>query len=835
MDASRSTSRNLPWSARPAVPAAALFILGIISHPVMPDWPVVWLAAMALLAVGATARLWRDGVRCTCLALAIAMAGLAAAERAAFHYPANHISQFLADEPRLAWVEMRIADAPRLVAEERGRPVPPKQLFSGEACRILTPGGWAGVCGAIHVTVSQPNEALSAGQIISVVGMISRPAPAMNPGEFDRSQYDRRQRLLATMHVLHPYNIRIIGSGMSSLETGIRSVARGLLANGFDPGRQLDRALLQALVFGEREPILRGVEEQFQRSGTAHVLASNGARTAMLAAFLYLACRLLRVGPRKTVLIVAGAVGVYGLAAVPSPQAVRPALLCIAVGVGLAGRRTADSVQLLALAALTILVFNPLDVYSAGFQLSFVTVLGMIVLTRPALELLEKLEDPDQRVLASFGRQSAMQSLRQSLLRVLARALAGAIIAWLVSWPLVAYHFEQVNPWTVPASLALSPLAFASLAAGILKVLLTAAVPPMAHAWAVIASLPAGLLRRAVGLAARLPASDVPLSQPPLWAEWTYYLLLAMLPLARWFKPRFRWCLRLGPVGACALVLLSPGLFGFARQSGSQGGVRITLLSVGAGQCAVVEPPDGRVFLIDDGSSTIADVMREVLGPFLRHEGRGHIDRIFLSHGDYDHISATEAAVSEYGVDEVDVSPHFRRHAPESAPCAHLLAMLDRTGHSPRLIVSGEKLDVGGGASVQVLWPPAHCNFNSNNTGLVLRLCFAGKSVLFPADIQEPAESALLRHPAALRSDVLVAPHHGSREGTTADFVNAVDPRVIVSSNAHVLTSKQRAFEQVIDGRLLYRTGRCGAITIVLDKDGGIRVTPFLIGKEALN
>ncbi len=830
MDESRPSPRCVPLSARPAVPAAVLFILGISTHTVVPHGPGFWLVVTAALAAASAVRHWRREVRCTFLALSLLAVGLSAAQLAAGSFPANHIGAFLEAEPRLAWVEMRIDDAPRLEEQDRGRPAPPRQLFPAEVLRVRARDGqWAESRGAVRVTLTEPNESLAAGQTVRALGLLSHPAPQMNPGEFDRADLDRRLRVLATLHVAHAFHVQPVEAGWASVRARAGEAARRLLARGFDAARATDRAVLLALALGYREPAVRDVDERFQHSGTAHLLANNGARIALLAALVYLLCRILCVRPRVTAVAVVAAAALYGLATAPSPQATRPVLLCAAVGFGMLGRRSVDAVHMLALAALAILACNPLDLYGAGFQLSFVTVLGMILFTGPVVRFLERWEDPDLRVLASFGRLGPLGRVRRRLFRDVSRAAAAAGVAWVASAPLVAYHFEQVNPWTVPASMALAPFAFLGLAAGILKVLLTAALPPFAHAWAACAAVPAELLRWGVGLLARLPAADIPLTRPPVWAILVYYALLAavlLAPRVRW--PRLRLCLRCGPAAACALVLLAPALVGLSRRFGSGDEVRVTLLSVGAGQCAVVEPPDGRLILIDAGSSTLPDVMRQALAPFLRHEGRRHVDEVFLSHGDYDHIGAADAAVTEYGANEVVVSPHFRQHAPESAPCARLLEMLDRTGHSPRLAVAGDSIDIGGGAKVDVLWPPASSRMNSNNTGLVLRLTFGGRSILFPADIQEPAERALLRHPERLRADVLVAPHHGSAESSTAAFIAAVNPRAVISSNAHALTAKQRAFDRIVDGRLFYRTGQCGAITVLLDRQGGVKVTPFL-------
>jgi len=59
-------------------------------------------------------------------------------------------------------------------------------------------------------------------------------------------------------------------------------------------------------------------------------------------------------------------------------------------------------------------------------------------------------------------------------------------------------------------------------------------------------------------------------------------------------------------------------------------------------------------------------------------------------------------------------------------------------------------------------------------------------------------------------------------------FVNAANLRVVFSSNGRRLTRKQRVFEEMIGERRLYRTNRCGAITVNIDARGEVRVVPFL-------
>ena len=410
--------------------------------------------------------------------------------------------------------------------------------------------------------------------------------------------------------------------------------------------------------------------------------------------------------------------------------------------------------------------------------------------------------------------------------------MAAAIVAWFVSIPLVAYHFEQFTPWAVPIGIILSPVVLLAVAMGFLKILATMLVPSMSGTWATMSIWPAVLLHRAIGAAAHLPGADIPVARPPVWAIGLFYLML-LITLTPATKPLIRWGRRCAPLGAFALFLLMPWLLGSASQSASSGKVRITLLSVGAGQCAVLETPGRGPILIDAGSSTLSDPAHSCLEPFLHHERLTRIDTVFLSHGDFDHISATADALADCGIGKIITTPFFRAHAHESIPCRHLLELLDSTAHTPSEVTAGQTMEWGGGVRAEVLWPPKSCEMNSNNAGMVLRVTFGERSILFPADIQDPAMHELLKSPGRLRSDVLVAAHHGSSEPLTAEFVNAVNPAVILGSNSSRLTKKQRDFEHLIDRRPLYRTSNDGAITVDIDRNGNVNVVPFLDHRDA--
>jgi competence protein ComEC len=338
---------------------------------------------------------------------------------------------------------------------------------------------------------------------------------------------------------------------------------------------------------------------------------------------------------------------------------------------------------------------------------------------------------------------------------------------------------------------------------------------------------PIECMRHAIEWLDRFPGATVMVSPPPIWLMVGYYglILLCLVPFRR---VAWRWLAR-ASMGAWVALLLLPNVGSAAPAAAmARQPLRITLVSVGAGQTAIVRPTANHAVFVDVGSATISDVGRGLVLPCLRTEGCTNVDRIFLSHGDFDHISGAAEVFQRFDEPVVYTSPHFARHAVGNVPAEALLDTLDRAGRPPTIIHQGDHLELGNGAGIDVLWPPVDCDMNSNNCGLVLKLTFAGEAVLFPADIQEPPERELLKHPELLRADVLVAPHHGSEEVTTGDFLRAVHPKYILASNGYKLTHKQRVFDVVAQDYPVYRTSRCGAIDVTIEPTGEIEIQTFL-------
>ena len=821
---------------RPAVMMAIMVILGVAFATQVPSRPAAWTGLLALGVILSICSLDKPIICSLAICTSFFFAGVTISQLESSQFPDNNIAAFTTDVPQLGEVELQLVSTPHtIVPKMLDRPLPPKQVARAEIKRILTQTGWQSCTGIVAVTIEKTHPMLEVGQNLRVIAQISRPLPPMNPGQFDMAAFCRRQRILTTLHIAHVDAVTILpgdNSQTSSVFDTLRSRARNLMAAGFNESQSLNHAVILALTLGDRESEMRDVQDDFSKSGTAHLLAVSGLHVLVVAAFAIFLCRCIGVSPRAETICMMFTVMTYAIIATPAAPVIRATVLCLAGGFSRLTRRRRDGIQTLSICAAGLLFYHPHELYSAGFQLSFLTVLGMLLCARRVSTWSKfALMDQDMIVARSFQKQTLLQEILFKIRVHLITSLSISAVAWLVSLPLVMYHFDQVTPWSILSGLLMFPIVAITLVTGVFKILLTLMIPSLSPIWASLATLPVRAMRAEVNWLAHLPGSNIAIAPPPIWVLILFYFFLC-LPLLPWTIPSIKKILRAAAAAAILLAFL-PILIGASPNPTPTGDTRITLLSVGAGQIAVIELPDGRVYLIDDGSSSITDPFRKVLDPYLHFHGVRKIETIFLSHPDFDHISATAETVLQYHPRTIELTSYFRRQTIGNPPAESLLQLLDETHTETQTTSRGDTFNLDPQTSIDVLWPPSRkATLSTNNAGMVLKLSCNGRTILFPADIQTVAERELIERaqsdPSELKCDVLISPHHGSSEVSTNAFLKATSPSIILSSNDFRLSKKQRDFDRMTTAYQCYRTSEYGAITVRITPTGEMSVETFL-------
>jgi competence protein ComEC len=252
----------------------------------------------------------------------------------------------------------------------------------------------------------------------------------------------------------------------------------------------------------------------------------------------------------------------------------------------------------------------------------------------------------------------------------------------------------------------------------------------------------------------------------------------------------------------------------------------LTVLNVGHGQAVLAELPGGASILFDAGSLSKNDVGTRVVSPFLRYSGIAKIDAVVISHGDIDHINGLPEIVD---VCQTNVAVYASDvFFDDTRPTVDFLKKY--LGQKNVRIPPDGNIPVSGDATVKVLWPDKDVlendSISDNDKSIVTMIEYTGRRILIGSDIEKFAQSEILRLYPDLKADVLIAPHHGSAKTLERDFINQLEPDTIICSCGRTSYQEGRVIRQST-GPGLYYTGRDGAITVRVNKQGTIEAKTF--------
>ncbi|MBK1672232.1 DNA internalization-related competence protein ComEC/Rec2 [Ectothiorhodospira shaposhnikovii] len=600
---------------------------------------------------------------------------------------------------------------------------------------------------------------------------LRRPTGFRNPGGFDYEGWLFRQGYGATAYVREPDSARRLG--MDERPTHRLNRIRADLVERM--GQALDErpyvGTLQALAVGDRSGIAPEQWTTLIDTGTNHLMAISGLHVGLMAGMGYglmlwgwrrvpaLAVRLpaQRAAVIGALICAAGYAALAGFA-IPTQRAL--AMLVVALGALWLGR-VARPGRTLALALLVVLVLDPRAVLDAGFWLSFAAV-GVILY-------------------AMTGRLQRPRGIR-AVLRIQWVAGVGLLPLTLVMFQHGSLVSPLANLVAVPwVSVVVVPLTLGGV--------LLAPLIPWAAQWCwLVAHLAVSLLWPLLEHMGSWPWS-LWQAAPPFWTLWPALLGLALILAPRALPARW-----LG--GLLLLPMLWP-----VRPSLQPGEFRLTVLDVGQGLATVVQTRD-HTLVYDTGPrfSPRFDAGSAAVVPYLRHEGRGRVDRLVVSHGDNDHIGGAQSVLDSLPVGEV------------------LSRSPDRLAHAlSRECLRGETWQWDG-VTFRMLHPPPGWG-DDNASSCVLHVSGLGGSVLLPGDVEHLGEAVLVRGEGeGLAADVLLLPHHGSRTSSSEALLDRVSPRLALVSTGFE-NRLGHPHQEVLD-----RLGARGIVLLDPAHEGALRV-----------
>ncbi len=568
-------------------------------------------------------------------------------------------------------------------------------------------------------------------------------------------------------------------------------------------------ALANGMLLGIEAGIPDDLYEQFNLTGTSHVIVISGSNVALVSGLL-MALGVKLFGRRAALWPTLTGLVFYTVLVGGDAAVTRAALMGgLYVFATVLGRQSTALVSLGA-ACWAMTLWNPLTLWDVGFQLSGAATAGLILVGPPITDRVQKfgraLSDRFRR--AAVPDIAARQSeflMPNSIWDLIRDSLLMTVAASVTTLPLIVLYFERLS-WISPiTNLLIAPVQPLIMIAGGLGLIF--GLLGLEQVAQILLWIPFACLWWTVAMVvsnAALPGASMEIGwfgsehmtvayAAVLALYWRQPLQQTLNRITLGFIPtaaaaarehatnsrRLANLLQSMPSWAYGITALAAVLIWWLALTQPDGQLHVQFLDIGQGDGIFIQTPSGRQLLIDGGQDS--QQLFAQLGAVMPFWDR-HLDRAVVTHPDADHIAAQIDLPQRFRLGRAIISANTLGHE-------HTKPWLDALSVENVQVIGlqqGGWLDLGDGVSLWALWPPPEAELrgweedDKNERSLVLRLVYGNFTLLLTGDSGHASEERLLRTGQSLAAQVLKVGHHGSDASTGPDFIEAVGSGVAV-------------------------------------------------------
>ena len=661
------------------------------------------------------------------------------------------------------------------------------------------------------------------GRKISCTGSFEAFDGELNPGQFDANAYYKNEGYTG---ILDAKDIRLVKEEESfspdiylhRLNLAISDKYKKILGD-------KNAGSLSAMVLGDKSGLDEEIKELYQENSISHLLSISGLHISLLGGAVFLFLRRLKVSfsfpliTSSIILIIYGAF--TGFSVSTSRAVIMMSVLFISLVIG----KSYDLPSGLALAALILIVINHRAIYQSGFLLSFFAVIGIFYIM-PELLYIFKID--------IYHKKGIIKGLH-----LLLASIISSISILLATLPIVLNNFYEVSLTGIILNIIVIPLMSLVVITGLIGGFVALVSETMGSFILGITHYILNLYTLLCRLGDRLTCLRLIIGKPDKWQIALYYLILVIVFYLLALKRRenkldalknnlsedYNTSKRIAITGL--MTFTSFLILAYKPREFS-----INMLDIGQGDCFVVNDGNNDIYISDCGSTTVQNVGKTRLLPFLKSKGWGKVDTIFISHMDKDHVNGVNDLLkcAEITIGRIIISASYKS---DKLNCEELEELKELAGKRDIKLFYMKKGDeiVGKDISFRCIYPTGEEDIeDQNEASIVMRMDYKGLSMLFTGDIAGSTEEKIIdsSDENILDCDILKVCHHGSKNSSTDDFLKKVSPKLYLIScglmNRYGHPHRDALSRMAGEGGRILRTDHMGGTQIKL-ADGKLIIT----------
>lgn len=676
--------------------------------------------------------------------------------------------------------------------------------------------GWTNVRHEKLLINISNTEIIPIGNTVQASGKIKFFQENRNPGNFNQKFYYQKQQIHAQLwcdqvQINNPKTNHIV-----EILTEIREYEKEMLIHSL--GKNAGNSMA-AILLGNKKDLDQDVKQLYQKGGIGHILAISGLHMSFIGIGLYQLLRKIGCG-----FAVSGITGIsllllYTIMIGAGVSSIRAVIMyIIRMGAEISGRDY-DLLTSLSIAAIAIMLWQPLYIFDAGFLFSFGAIFAMIFIN-PLLE----------------------QTLR------FPKLLCPGIAIQIMLLPITMYYYFEVPLWSVLTNLIVIPFMSILLGVGILGLILLCIWYTGGNLILQFCKIILWGYEKLCLFMINLPFGRIVTGKPAKWIVFLYYglLLISYLIWKCWdiqAKKQKENCKNRKELlkieneyesqnrQKCRFFLTRSIFLIFAVfitlwvTYHQKGILDITMLDVGQGDGIYIHTPDGMNCFVDGGSTDISQVGIYRIIPFLEYMGVGQLDYVFVSHGDEDHMNGIEQMLQSQELN-IKISTLVMPGKQVWDDKLEYLAQIARKNNTKVVTIQeGQRLEEHRKNMNFILTcvgpTEDYAGEAGNAASMVLDLQYGDFDMLFTGDLEGEGESQLIQDGNLRKYDILKVAHHGSKNSTSEKMLEITAPSIaLISAGIHNRYGHphQETVERLKkQGSSIYNTQKNGAISIRTD------------------